>query len=224
MKPLITIDYVQCYKNRFSETEKERKHLMWKLLCEVFFQKFVGRKDTVIDIGAGYCEFINNIKCGRKIAIDINSDIKKFANKNVEVSNINIFNLPKKFENVADVIFITNFLEHLDTKDEVVGVLVIANKLLKNHGKLILVQPNIDLTKESYWDYIDHKVVLNTKSIEEAINLSGFQIKLFIKKFLPYTTKAPFLPISKLLLQLYLLIPQAIRPFTGQSLVVAYKK
>ena len=37
------------------------------LLSEVDKKNF-----TVLDIGAGYCEFINNIQCAQKYAIDLN--------------------------------------------------------------------------------------------------------------------------------------------------------
>jgi hypothetical protein len=40
---------------------------------------------TVLEIGAGYCEFINSIRAKRKVAFDLNRDIKKFAKDSVEV-------------------------------------------------------------------------------------------------------------------------------------------
>lgn len=224
MTNIKNIDFSQCYENRFSQRERKRKYIMWKKLCDIFLQQFVGKNDTVMDMGSGYCEFINNIKCAKKIAVDVNPDMKEFADKNVEVINKNIFDLPKKFKNSIDVIFLSNFLEHLNTKEEVLSVLSTANKLLKKKGKMILLQPNIDLVKESYWDFIDHKVVLNTRSIKEVMDLSGFRIKLFIRKFLPYTTKMPYLPMSKNLIKFYLSIPQIIRPFAGQSFLVAVKR
>ena len=47
------------YKKRF-EGELYKKNEIWKVLCSSFFQKYITEKDLVVDIGAGYCEFINN--------------------------------------------------------------------------------------------------------------------------------------------------------------------
>lgn len=212
------------YKNRFSTKDISRKSKMWRTLCKVFLQQFVGKNDTVVDLGAGYCEFINNIKCGRKIAVDVNPDTKKFANKDVLVINKSVFQLSSKFNNCVDIVFLSNFLEHLDSKDDAVNILYRVNQLLKKGGKVILLQPNIDLVKEAYWDFIDHKIALNTRSIKEALEISGFKINTFVKRFLPYTTKNSYIPLSWILLKIYLLLPQLLRPFAGQTFVVAAKR
>ena len=62
------------YSERFSDQDLIHKQKIWQLLCKHFFQRYVRDSDTVLDIAAGYCEFINNIKCARKIALDINPD------------------------------------------------------------------------------------------------------------------------------------------------------
>jgi len=218
------INFADCYVNRFSSTERAGKLRIWRELCKYYIQQYVGKKETVIDLGAGYCEFINNISCGKKIAVDVNPDTRKFANKNVLVVSKSVFRLSDKYSNTADVVFLSNFLEHLNNKDDVVDLLHRVNKLLKKGGKIILLQPNIDLVKESYWDFIDHKVALNTKSIREVLEITGFKINVFIKKFLPYTTKNKHIPMLSILLKIYLLLPEIIKPFAGQTFVVAVKK
>jgi hypothetical protein len=59
------------YRRRFNEYECEQKNKIWKVLCPNFFQKFVPLDAAVLDIGAGYCEFINNILCAKKFAVDL---------------------------------------------------------------------------------------------------------------------------------------------------------
>ena len=195
---------------------------MWKVLCSSFLQKYVKYNDTVIDIGAGYCEFINNINCAKKIAIDLNPDTKKFANKEVEVVSCSALKIPQKYKGSADVLFMSNFLEHLSSKQEVIDCLANANQLLKNVGRIILIQPNINLVKEKYWDFIDHTVPLNKGSIEEALAITGFQKGETVEKFLPYNTKIN-LPMPNILLKFYLTLPSIIRPFAGQSFFMATK-
>ena len=63
------------YASRFCDSEKKAKDRIWKVLCKSYFQKYVPDDSVVIDIAAGYGEFINNIntnKNGAKYAIDIN--------------------------------------------------------------------------------------------------------------------------------------------------------
>jgi len=209
---------------RFDQKEIESRGRLWQILCEDFLQKFIKKEDIVMDIGAGYCEFLNNISCKKKIAVDINPDTSEFANKDVVVLKVRVNAIPKKFDGKVNVIFMSNFLEHLDSREEVLMVLNRANHILKKDGKLILIQPNIDLVKNSYWDFMDHKVVLNTRSIKEALDITGFNVEIFTKRFLPYTTKRNYVPMRHLLLKLYLKFPPFLRPYVGESFVVARKK
>lgn len=213
----------ECYENRFSSLGIKKKNKIWKILCEFCFQKFVKKSDTIIDIGAGYCEFINNISCTKKYAVDINPDTKKYANKNVVTLQSDASSLPKRFEGIADAVFISNFLEHLNSKEEVLEILMEAKKILKKNGKILILQPNIDLVKERYWDFIDHKIAINGASLQEALTITGFNTEVFIKHFLPYSMTNNIYPMPAFMIKVYLMIPPILRPLTGQSFVVAKK-
>ena len=215
----------QYYQKRFSKQDNLIRANAWKVLCKFFLQKYIKRTDTVIDFGAGYCEFINNISCKKKIAVDLNADTILYANKDVKVIKLKAKNLPSELNNKADVVFMSNFLEHLDTKEDLVATLEKAYQVLRKGGQLIIIQPNIDLVKERYWDFIDHKIVLNTKSIKELLSITNFGIEIFTNRFLPYTTLDwKFIFITANFIRLYLLIPSGLRPFAGQSFIVARKK
>ena len=108
------MDLSKLYSNRFNEKEIEFKDKMWKILCKDFFQQFIDYKDTVLDTGGGYCEFINNIKCSKKIVVDLNEDIKNYASSDVEVYNKSVIDLDFLENNSVDKVFISNFLEHID--------------------------------------------------------------------------------------------------------------
>lgn len=211
------------YRTRFGNKDNIRRLSMWKILCESFLQKYIRKSDVVLDMGAGYCEFINTIKCRKKIAVDINPDTKEFSNKNVKVVASHALKVPPKYNSTIDVLFMSNFLEHLDSNEEVLAVLEKTYALLRNGGKVIIIQPNIDLVKESYWDFSDHKVALNTRSVKEVLKITGFTVDTFIERFLPYTTKKINLPFGDFLLKIYLIIPPFLRPFAGQSFIVAMK-
>ena len=108
------MDLSKLYSNRFNEKEIEFKDKMWKILCKDFFQQFIDYNDTVLDTGGGYCEFINNIKCSKKIVVDLNEDIKNYASSDVEVYNKSVIDLDFLENNSVDKVFISNFLEHID--------------------------------------------------------------------------------------------------------------
>src|SRR4051812_47834649 len=66
------------YRNRFS-SESEQRQQLWQVLCGSFFQRWVPEDAVVLDLAAGQCEFINNIRAGRRIAVDLNPDVAVHA-------------------------------------------------------------------------------------------------------------------------------------------------
>lgn len=212
----------ECYLNRFSETERNRKDEIWQLLCRYAFQKFISLDDTVMDIGAGNCEFINHIRCRKKIVIDINPDTKKYARKDVEVFNLKPRILKKMFSKKIDKVFVSNFFEHLNSKEELFDYIDVIYSVLKSGGVVIVMTPNIKLVNGKYWDFIDHKLPLTVSSLVEALEISSFQIMEEIEKFLPFTTKNS-IPVFSWMIYLYLKIPSWLRIGAGQSLIVAKK-
>ena len=212
-----------CYQNRFEAKDLAKRRKLWRVLVDEYFQQFIAPSDTVMDIGAGYCEFINAISCAKKIAVDPNPDTRQYAQKNVGVIQSTATGIGKQYDNVIDIIWMSNFLEHLQTKEDMLAVLVRARALLRPGGRLLILQPNIDLVHEHYWDFIDHHIALNTASVAEALTLSGFKIERIVRRLLPYTTKSN-LPIDVLfLVRWYLRFPEWLRVGAGQSFFVARK-
>lgn len=216
------LEHGRILENRFGNFLKQRNKI-WKVLCSSYFQEFVSPHDTVIELGAGFCEFINNIHCKRKIAIDIAPEFKKYANKDVETVVCSVEKIPIKYFNSAQVVFMSNLLEHLPSKESVLQTFKVSHKLLKPNGRIIIMQPNIDLAHERYWDRIDHTIPLNGASVNEALMLSGFIPKVFLKRFLPLTVQSRY-PKPSWAIQLYLRLPEILRPFAGQSLFQAVRK
>ncbi len=210
------------YKNRFKEKELEEKYKIWKVLYHNFLYKFISETDIVLDLAAGYCEFINNISCAKKIALDLNTDIQKFADKNVQIIISDASNI-KLENNSVDVCFISNFFEHMPTKNAILNVLNECYRVLKINGKIIILQPNIKYVKGAYWDFFDHVLPLTDKSLKEALLLSNFSISKVIPKFLPYTTKSK-IPKKLFFIKTYLNIPFLWNFFGKQSLLIGIKK
>ena len=80
------------YANRFNPQDRKAKLGLWKVLIKEFIQQYVNPQSSVLDIGGGYCEFINQIQARRKFLIDLNPDSVSFANEDVKVFNLDILN------------------------------------------------------------------------------------------------------------------------------------
>jgi SAM-dependent methyltransferase len=210
------------YEQRFSAAERERKTALWKTLCQSFFQKYVRETDVVLDLGAGYCEFINNIRCGRKFAVDLSEDTRAAASDDVTVIITPVTDLSTFETSSVDVVFASNLFEHLRTKDDLIAVLNEVHGVLKPKGKLLVLQPNIHYAYREYWDYLDHHIALSHVSLAEALNLSGFAVREIRPRFLPYSFKSR-LPQSPFLLRLYLIAGPAHLLFGKQMFLVAAK-
>ncbi|OQP73747.1 methyltransferase type 11 [Xanthomonas phaseoli pv. syngonii LMG 9055] len=211
------------YQHRFPKEELANKNRIWQVLCTQYFSRFVKPNETVVDIGAGYCEFINNIPAAHKIAVDLNPDVRKFAADGIRVINESCIAVSSIPSASVDAVFMSNFLEHLPTKDLVLQTLRESARMLKPGGRVIILQPNIRFLYDEYWDYFDHHTALSDRSLVEGVLMAGLEPQVVIPKFLPYTTKSR-LPQAPWLVSLYLRIPLAWHLLGKQALVVAYKR
>lgn len=217
------VELDKLYNQRFPETALAQKHAIWKVLCSDFFSRYVKPTDTVVDIGAGYCEFINNIQAGKKIAVDLNPDVRRFAAPEVHVINESCTAIRELDSDSVDVVFMSNFLEHLPNKDLVLDTFRESQRILRKGGRVMVLQPNIRYLPGEYWDYFDHHTPLTERSLVEGLQLAGLEPTTVIAKFLPYTTKSR-LPQAPWLVQLYLKMPLAWRVLGKQAFVVATKR
>lgn len=215
-------DLADLYRIRFNEKFLPRKIDIWKILCMNFFQRFVGREDVVVDVACGYGEFINNIQAGTKIGIDLNPDSRKHLGPEVEFHAISAGALDSIGEARADVLFTSNFLEHLPDKTALDSFLDQVLMVLKPGGRYLILGPNLRYLPGEYWDFYDHHLGLTHLSLCEALDLKGFRIEKCLDKFLPYTTQGS-LPTHPLLVKLYLKVPFTWKLLGKQFFIIASK-
>ncbi|NJK76128.1 MAG: class I SAM-dependent methyltransferase [Richelia sp. CSU_2_1] len=211
------------YANRFDAIQMQAKVALWKVLVDEFLQGYVPPASAVLDIGGGYCEFINQIRAADKCLIDLNPDAKLFANPNVEIINADVLSLGDStaFSEKFDRIFISNFFEHLRNKEELVQIISFCFDALKPGGCLLVIQPNFKYSYKEYYDFIDHQLPITHLSLQELLQTVGFKIDVIIPKFLPFSTKGR--PTSPLLLKVYLKLPILWQFLGGQMFVKASK-
>ncbi len=209
------------YSLRFSGLEEYRRGV-WKILCNDVFQKYVPMSSKVLEIGSGYGEFITNIKAKEKYAIDLNPDGKKYLTKEINFLNQDCSAKWPVDDNTIDVIFSSNFLEHLFEKEQIENTLLEAYRCLKPGGIIILIGPNIRFLSDQYWDFWDHHIPISDRSIEEVLKLKGFTIDFNIPKFLPYSMSDGIQP-PLIFLKIYLKLKFVWKLFGKQFFVVATK-
>lgn len=209
------------YHRRFIRTAAYRNKV-WQVLTREFFSQWVKPEATVLDLGCGYGEFINNISAGRKLAMDLNPDAAAHLGKGIDFVHQDCsapWSLP---DDSLDVVFTSNFFEHLPDKDSLSRTLRQTLRALKPGGRLIALGPNIKYLHGEYWDFFDHHVYLTETSLGEAMEVEGYEIEVIKPQFLPFTmVKAPEYPM--LFVRLYVALPWLWKLRGKQFLLVARK-
>ncbi len=210
------------YRQRFADEQQVQRESLWQTLCQYWFQRYVVADDVVLDLAAGRCEFINHIQCGTKIAVDLNEDVRRYANADVQVVLAWSHDMVGVHSGSVDVVFVSNFFEHLPDKKAFMDTLMEIRRVLKPGGRLLILQPNIRFLNGSYWDFVDHYLPLTDRTLVEAVGLIGLDVVEVRPRFLPYTTRSR-MPQADWLVRLYLMLPLAHRFFGKQAFVVAQK-
>ena len=205
------------YANRFRHEEVQRTEL-WEVLCSDFFQKWVPEDSTILDVAAGHCEFINNIRAAKKIAIDLNPDVANRAAPDVETQICRSDDIPLPSDSV-DRAFVSNFFEHVP-REVIVSTLEELSRVVRPGGKVLILQPNVRYCAKDYWMFFDHITPVDDRALVEALRATGFDVDLCIPRFLPYTTKSR-LPTGRGLVRLYLKLKPAWRILGAQAFIVA---
>ena len=214
------MDAPTLYAHRFDPSERAAKAKLWAVLCADFFQHYVRPSDAVLDLGAGFCEFINHIQCAKKYAVDGNPQIAELAAADVEAHCGAADRLEWLPDASVDVVFASNFFEHLPNSAALLAVLGEARRVLRPDGRLMILQPNIHYAYKEYWDFLDHHLALTHVSMVEALALAGFTATEVRPRFLPFTTKSA-LPQWSWIVRLYLRLPLAQRLVGKQMFVLA---
>jgi ubiquinone/menaquinone biosynthesis C-methylase UbiE len=215
------MNYSRIYDYRFKDVDLDKKNVVWKEVASYIY-KLTGGPETVLDPAGGMCEFINNVPAKEKWAIDLNRDfINQYADPSVRqvIGNNLTIELP---ENYFDLIFISNFLEHLDSQAQVAEFLEKMFRAVKQNGFIAVMGPNFKYAYKEYFDFADHTVCLSELGAAEHLVGAGFDIAEMHARFLPLSFRGG-LPVNKFLVQTYLQLPFAWRFFGKQFLIVAKK-
>jgi SAM-dependent methyltransferase len=213
------MDLDAVYRARFRDIDPARRQAMWREIC-AYLQRFVPRDAAGLDLGCDTGEFIANIAASERWAADMR-DVRAALPPDVRFVQADGADLGQHLPaHHFDVVFLSNYLEHLASGEVVVEQLRVVRNLLKPGGAAMVLQPNIRLVGGAYWDFIDHRVALTDKSLAEAAAAVGLVPRTVITRFLPFTTTGR-LPTHPWLVRAYLHFPPAWWLLGKQTLFIA---
>ena len=214
-------DLQRIYETRFADTLRYRSEV-WSILVADWFSRYVRPTDTVLDLGCGYGEFINTVSTAVKYAMDLNPGAEAHLNPDVTFLLRDCSVAWPLADASLDVVFTSNFFEHLPDKQALGRTLDEIRRCLRPGGRLVAMGPNIKFLAGPYWDFWDHYIPLTEASLKEALVNRHFAIDMCLDRFLPYTM-SDGRSYPTVLLRAYLRLPFVWKWFGKQFLVVGVK-
>lgn len=194
-----------------------RRASVWKALWRYYFRHRISPSDSVLDLGSGYGDFINNVVATRRIAIDLWPGFTAHLDGGVEAIIGPVGDLSRIADASVDYAFASNLFEHL-TQQEFADVLSSLRPKLSPTGSLTIVQPNYRYAYREYFDDYTHVSIYSHVSLCDFLRANGFEPVEVRPRFLPLTVKSR-LPAWGPLIGLYLASP--VKPVAKQMLVRA---
>jgi SAM-dependent methyltransferase len=209
------------YSNRFSGAEAYRSKV-WRILISDFFRCYFNSASAVLDLGCGYGEFINQISARQRYGMDLNPGAQQRLDPEVRLFEQDCSAPWPLADDTLDLVFTSNFFEHLPDKSKLSATLLEAWRCLRPGGRLVALGPNIKYLCGAYWDFWDHLLPLTDASLAEGLRLAGFSVEKAVSRFLPYTmARGRRYPL--IFLRAYLRLPWVWPLFGRQFLVVGRK-
>src|ERR1041385_5930733 len=143
-------DVQRIYDRRFDEHGRREKDAIWKVIVEERLQSWVEPTDTVLDVGCGFGEFLNHVRCRRRIGIDLNPESANALAEGVEFHRAEATAFPMLADESVNVVFTSNFMEHLPDKSSVERMIAEVRRVLVPDGAFIALGPNVRLVPASY--------------------------------------------------------------------------
>lgn len=178
------------------------------------------KPQVMLDPASGQLEFIQHIQAKERWVIDMveYADIRSHDIKFIK-SNIFDAELPNQY---FEGVFVSNFLEHLMTYQDIAALLAKLSAAMKTDGRIAIMGPNYKYCYKSYFDFADHVLPLSHLAVMEHLAAAGFKIEVVWDRFLPLSFRSR-LPASPLLTKLYLHLPFAWKILGKQFLIIGTK-
>jgi SAM-dependent methyltransferase len=213
------MDFARIYEYRFRDVPDSQKAAAWSNIARHIMRLMPGAR-RVLDPCAGRCEFVNHAGAEEIWAVDMEPGFLAQAAPHVKTVAGDIFRieLPKAH---FDGIFVSNFLEHLDSAEQAAAFLGRMREALVPGGRLVVMGPNFKYCGAEYFDCVDHKLILTHHAVEELLHAERLAIRTVHPQYLPFSFRQHRVPFLEFLVKLYLRVPPAWKLFGKQFLIVA---
>ena len=198
-------------------SEDARRAKVWRALWRYHFRHRVRADDTVLDLGAGYGDFINAVTARRRIAVDLWPGMRTHVAPGVETIVGPCDELSGIADGSVDYAFASNLFEHLP-QAVLVDVLAALAAKLSPQGTLTMMQPNYRYAYREYFDDYTHVAVYSHVSLADLLQAHGWEVTEVRPRFLPLSVKSR-LPSWDWLVGAYLRSP--VKPLGKQMMLVA---
>lgn len=211
------INYQRLYEYRLRSVDQESRQAVWGEIAS-FIHSRMGSPERVLCPAAGRAEFANALPGVERWVVDtvayneatLDPEVKSLVGSALDVE------LPLGY---FDGVFVSNFLEHLATPQEVATFLRHIRGAMEPGGVVAVLGPNFRCTAKSYFDCADHLLALTEVSVSEHLYAAGFEVRSVVPRLLPYSFRG-VLPARASLTRAYLRFPPAWRVLGKQYLVM----
>ena len=214
-----SINYDRLYEYRFKDVDQASRQAVWNEIGTFVYER-MGSPAKVLDPSAGRCEFLNSIPAAERWSVD-QVDNSAFRSPGITAITSDIFDadLPAKY---FDAVFVSNFLEHLLTQEDVARFLGLMFDCTADGARIAIIGPNFKYCSREYFDCADHTLALTHVAVAEHLYAAGFTIEEVAPRFLPFSFRG-ILPPSPVLTRRYLHARPAWKVLGKQFLVIATK-
>jgi SAM-dependent methyltransferase len=201
-------------------TPDPARAVLWQVLSE-YLAPYIPPTAAVLELGAGYCDWINSVRAARKVALDVWDEMPRYAANDVQAICHDLSQgLDVLGDAKFDAVLASNLLEHFEP-DSAARLAGDVFTRLNAGGRLILIQPNFRFAYRRYFDDYTHRSVFTDVSLPNLLRAHGFEIERVEARFTPYSLQGKSALARAWLIRLYLRSPY--KPFAGQMLVIARK-
>ena len=213
------LDFRRLYEYRFAGIDQAARQRVWDVIAPWIHER-MGSPRRVLDPAAGRFEFLNAIDADERWAIDaVDTGFARTEGISLTVGSALDVELP---DGHFDGVFVSHFLEHLDSPSHVALLLRRLHRAMTAGGTIAVLGPNFRYCASEYFDCADHILALSHVSVAEHLHAAGFEVTTIIPRFLPFSFRG-VLPPSPALTRAYLRMRPAWRVLGKQLLVVAAK-
>jgi SAM-dependent methyltransferase len=199
-------------------TADSNRPVVWRVLND-YLAHWIPADGRVLEIGAGYCDWINGVRAANRVAVDVWPGMPGLAAAGVEAKVLDVAaDLRALGVHRFDAVLASNILEHFEP-DTAARVVEDVAAVLAPGGRFIIIQPNFRYAYRHYFDDYTHRSIFTDVSLAALLRSKGFEIERCMPRFLPYSMKGARTRIRAWVVRAYLHSP--VKPWAGQMLVVA---